>query len=191
MAARFSEIRFARRSLAAWRTSQERREAQERRTDLVANPPGLHLVGEDLGSGLFGFGSVDVFHEHPLILEDVTLGLHVEGMVAAGDISLMSRSKSNRADIQMLVNLSGFTILAQETTENPLPPHPEDLGGHAGFSGTLAFTGARVPTLALRSMEVAGASGGVDDGGLDDDTSVLDEFFDVRAGVGVANLGLF
>ena len=51
-------------------------------TDLVLDTTSLHLVGEDLGTGLLGLGLVDVLHEDTLVLEDVTLRLLVEGVVA-------------------------------------------------------------------------------------------------------------
>jgi hypothetical protein len=50
--------------------------------DLVLDTAGLHLVGEDLGAGLLSLCLVDVFHKDTLVLEDVTLGLLVEGVVA-------------------------------------------------------------------------------------------------------------
>ena len=49
---------------------------------LVLDTAGLHLVGEDLCTGLLGLGLVDVFHEHTLVLENVTLGLLVECVVS-------------------------------------------------------------------------------------------------------------
>ena len=51
-------------------------------TYLVLGAAGLHLVGEDLGAGLLGLGLVDVLHEDTLVLEDVTLRLLVERVVA-------------------------------------------------------------------------------------------------------------
>jgi hypothetical protein len=40
------------------------------------------LVGEDLGTGLLSLGLVDVLHQDTLVLEDVTLRLLVEDVVA-------------------------------------------------------------------------------------------------------------
>ena len=51
-------------------------------TDLVLDTAGLHLVGEDLCTGLLGLGLVNVFHEHTLVLENITLGLLVECVVS-------------------------------------------------------------------------------------------------------------
>ena len=90
----------------------------------------------------------------------------------------------------MLVDLPGLSVLPQQSPQNPLSPHPQDLRGHTGLGRTLSLTGASVAALALRSEEVAGACTRVDGGGLDDDPAILDELFDVRAGVGVADLSL-
>jgi len=50
-------------------------------TCLVLDTAGLHLVCEDLGTGLLSLGLVDVFHKDTLVLEDVTLGFLVQGVV--------------------------------------------------------------------------------------------------------------
>lgn len=89
----------------------------------------------------------------------------------------------------MAVDLAGLAVLAQEATEDALPPHPEDLGGHAGLGGTLALTGTGVATLGLGGLVLAGADTRVDDLGLDDDVAVLLEAADVLPRVGVADLG--
>merc|ERR1719487_1479865 len=138
---------------------------------LVADAASLGLVGEDLGAVRLGLGLVDVLHENALVLEDVTLGLHVELVV------------------EVAVDLAGLAVLAQEATEDALPPHPEDLGGHAGLGGTLTLTGTGVATLGLGGLVLAGADARVDDLGLDDDVAVLLEAADVLPRVGVADLG--
>lgn len=91
---------------------------------------------------------------------------------------------------QVLVDLACLTVLAEETAEDALSPHPDDLGGHAGLGGTLTLTSAGVTALALGSKESARAGTGVDGGGLDDDAAILDELLNVSARVGVANLRL-
>ena len=45
-------------------------------------------------------------------------------------------------------------------------------------------------TFALRRQQIASSGTGVDSGGLDDNTPILDELLDVGAGVGVANFRL-
>ena len=52
-----------------------------RGTDLVLDPACLHLVAEDLGTGLLRLRLVNVLHQDTLILEDVTLRLEIEGMI--------------------------------------------------------------------------------------------------------------
>ena len=53
-------------------------------TNLVLDTAGLHLVREDLRASLLGLRLVDVLHEDALVLEDVTLRLLVERVVAVG-----------------------------------------------------------------------------------------------------------
>jgi hypothetical protein len=47
-----------------------------------------------------------------------------------------------------------------------------------------------VTTLAFSGKKVTGAGAGVDDSGLYDDTTVFNEFLDMRAGVGIPDLSL-
>ena len=42
-------------------------------TNLILDTASLHLVSEDLSTGLFGFRLVDIFHKNTLVLEDITL----------------------------------------------------------------------------------------------------------------------
>ena len=53
---------------------------------LVLDTAGLHLLSEVLGTELLGLGLVDVLHENTLVLEGVSLGLEVEGVVADGQL---------------------------------------------------------------------------------------------------------
>jgi hypothetical protein len=112
-----------------------------------------------------------VLHEDTLVLEGVTLGLEVKDVV------------------EVLVDLAGLTVLAEETTEDTHATEPLDLGGHTGLGGTLALTSARVATKTLRGGVGTSAGTRVDDGGLDNDVAVLEELADTRARVGLANLG--
>lgn len=59
-----------------------------------------HLVGKHLGTSLLGLLAVDELHQHALVLELVTLGLHVEVMV------------------QVLVDLAGLAVLAEQVPVN-------------------------------------------------------------------------
>lgn len=89
----------------------------------------------------------------------------------------------------MLVNLASLPVLPQEPPEDPHPSQPHDLGRHPRLGRTLPLTRPRVPSLPLGSLHVPNPGTGVDDGGLDDDVSILEELADAGSGVGVANLG--
>ena len=133
---------------------------------------------------------MDVLHQDTLVLEDVTLGLLVELVVAAGRRVSEGGSESGSGGAQMLVDLAGLPVLPQQAAEHALPPHPLDLRRHTGLGRTLALTRAGVATLALRGVEIARAGAGVDAGGLADDELILEELLDVCARVGVADLRL-
>lgn len=51
-------------------------------THLVLDTTSLHLVSENLGAVLLGLGLVNEFHQHTLILENVTLRFLVKGVIA-------------------------------------------------------------------------------------------------------------
>jgi len=91
----------------------------------------------------------------------------------------------------VLVDLSAFAVFPQQATKNPLPPHPLNLGRHPSLSGTLPLTHTCVPPLPLGSEKIASTSPRVNDGGLDNDSPILDELLDMRARVCVANFCLF
>lgn len=90
----------------------------------------------------------------------------------------------------MSVDLASFPVLAEQAAEDTLSSHPENLAGHTSLSRTLPLTRASVTTLALRSEGVPRACARVDDGGLRDNVTILEEFLNVLAGVGIADLGL-
>jgi hypothetical protein len=62
---------------------------------LVLGPPGLKLVRESLFTRLLSLGLVDTLHQDTLVLEDITLDLHVHVVV------------------HVLIDLLGITVLAQ------------------------------------------------------------------------------
>lgn len=139
---------------------------------LVFDTTSLHLVGEDLGTGLLSLGLVDVLHKDTLVLEDVTLRLLVEQVV------------------QVLVDLSGLSVLPEQSPKHSLSPHPLDFGWHPGVGGTLPLTGAGVSSLTLGGKEIAGPGSRVDDGGLNDNVAILNELLHMSTGVGVGDLAL-
>ena len=80
------------------------------------------LLFQGLFLGLFGLHGVDRLQQDALVLELVTLGQHVEGMV------------------NVLVNLLGVTHLSQKTTEDTRTAHPDDLFGKTGIGSTATLT---------------------------------------------------
>ena len=91
----------------------------------------VFLLSELFLSDLLLLHLVDGFDEDRLVLELVTLGSEVEMMI----------------DIR--VDLLGFSILSEESSENSLSTHPEDLGWHSGVSCSLSLSSSVVSALSL------------------------------------------
>lgn len=141
--------------------------------DLVGSGLGLLsivLLSQSLGLGEVTLGLVDGFDQDTLVLVLVTLTGHVEVMVG------------------LLVDLVGLTVLAKETTQDTLATHPEELGGHTSFLGTLSLTETTMATLALGGLLSAAAGARVDRDGLTDDETVLEELAHGKTRIGHANL---
>lgn len=49
----------------------------------------------------------------------------------------------------MLIDLLGGSVFSEESSENSLSSHPEDLNGHSGVSGTFSLTGTSVSTYMI------------------------------------------
>jgi hypothetical protein len=130
---------------------------------------------------------VDKLHEDTLVLEDVTLGLLVERVVPSTGISPTLGHRAPNS--QMLIDLSCLPVLSQQPPKNPLPAHPEHLGGHTRLGRTFPLSSTGVAALALGGEQIAGAGARVDRRRLDDHTAVLDEFLDARARVGAGDFG--
>merc|ERR1719265_1571196 len=92
------------------------------------------LFFELLFSDLLLFHLVDGLNQHILVLEQVTIGCEIEMMV------------------NILADLFGLSILSQESSENSLSSHPENLGWHSCVGGTLSLTVASVSSLSLGLM---------------------------------------
>lgn len=131
---------------------------------------GVHLLLQGLLAGLLGLSTVDVLDEGALVLEGVTL---------AGVVQLV---------VEVLVDLSGGTVLDEETAEDTEAAHPEDLRGHTSIGSTLALTEASVATIAAGKVELTSTGSRVHGDGLLDDQAILDELADGLAGVGVGDL---
>lgn len=123
--------------------------------------PGLGLVGQHLAALLLGLLLVNVFHEDTLVLEHITLALHVQIVV------------------QMTIDLLAVAVLLQQTTEHTLALHPQQLGGHTSVRCTLALTETAMATLAAGLGVLAHTIAGVNHDRLLDDQTILDQFADV------------
>lgn len=57
---------------------------RDRWSHLILDAASFHLVREYLCAGLLRLRLVDILHQYTLVLEDITLGLLVEGVIAFG-----------------------------------------------------------------------------------------------------------
>lgn len=105
---------------------------------------------------------VDSFDQDFLVLELVTFGGKVESVV------------------DVLVDLLGFSVFSEQSSQNTLSSDPQNFFWHTGVQCTLSFTCAGVSTKSLL-FEVKSCSGsGVDlDASLHDET-ILDEFSETQ-----------
>lgn len=135
---------------------------------------------------------MNVLHEHTLVLKDVTLGLLVEGVVPAKEDSMVNQThmKITHLNAQVLVNLASLSVLPQQPPQNSLSTHPEHFRRHPGLARTLPLTGASVSSLSLCGQKSLRSGARVHRCGFDNHTTILDEFLDVRAGVGIADFSL-
>jgi hypothetical protein len=82
-------------------------------TNLVLDTTSLHLVGEHLGTSLLGLRFVDVLHQDTLVLEHVTLGFLVKGVVTDGQTtSRLSEEDRLTSNSQVSVDLACLSVLA-------------------------------------------------------------------------------
>lgn len=130
---------------------------------------GLGLLGQQLETVNFTLLGMDGFHQHSLILELVALGTVVQFA------------------IQMLINLLGSSVFAQQASEHSQSAHPENLEWHTGIHGTLSATIAGVSALGLGLHVSLVARLGVDHVGLADDEVVLNELSHLLTTVGLRN----
>lgn len=121
---------------------------------------GLGLVLKSLSLDGLGLSLVDSLDQDSLVLELVTLSLHVEEVV------------------DVVVDLALLAILAEQSTKNSLSSNPENLGGHTSLLGTSALAWSVVTTLSL-GLEVQSNSGSrVDSDGLLNDETILNQLSD-------------
>lgn len=122
---------------------------------------GFSLVVHHLSTSLLSLTLVDVFHEDALVLEHITLDLHVQVVV------------------EMTVDLLRFAVLLEQATEHSHAGHPQEFHGHTSVGCTLALSVSTVTALSAGDGVLANAITRVNDDGLLDDETVLDQLADV------------
>jgi hypothetical protein len=131
---------------------------------------GILLGLQLLSLNLLGLLLEDGFDQDSSVFELVTLGGEVE-LVVEGAIDLLCLS-----------------VLPEQSSEDSLSANPQDFGGHSCLPGTSAFTSTSVISLALGFEVESGTGAGVNFLLALHDETVLDEFADEDAGVGLADL---
>ena len=80
---------------------------------------------------------------------------------------------------QVLVDLLGLPVLAQQVPQHTHAADPQDLGGHTSIGRSLALAVAHVATLATGQGILADTSTGVHLDRLADNETILDQLADV------------
>lgn len=63
----------------------------------------------------------------------------------------------------MVIDFALLAVFAEQSSENTLSSHPEDLGWETGLCGTLSFTDTSVSSLSLGGVHLASACARVSD----------------------------
>merc|ERR1719313_2987422 len=92
---------------------------------------GRRLLGERLSFQFVCLGFLQTLNQYLLVLELVTLRLHIELM------------------INVIVDLLCGAVLTEKAAQDTLTAHPENLDRHACLQAATALASARMPTLAL------------------------------------------
>lgn len=121
------------------------------------------MVVQHLSTSLLSLSLVNVFHQDALVLEHITLCLHVQIVV------------------EMAIDLLGFAVLFQQTTEHTHASHPQEFDGHTSVGCTLALTVTTVTALSASDGVLAYAETRVHYDGFLDDQTILDQLADVLA----------
>lgn len=124
---------------------------------------GFGLVVQHLSASLLSLTLVNVFHQDALVLEHITLCLHVQVVV------------------EMTVDFLGFAVFLKQTTEDTHASHPQEFHRHTSVRCTLALSVTAVTTLSAGDGVLADAITRVHNDGLLDDQTILDQFADVLA----------
>lgn len=137
---------------------------------LVSQSSSIGLVLKGTLSGSLGLSLDDVLNQSTLVLESVTLGRLVQGVV------------------QVRVDLTGGSVLDQQLSQDTQSSHPDNLGGHTRISGTLSLTEPGVTATTLGLSQGSGVRSGVNSNWLLDDGTVSDQSSDGSTRVSLGQL---
>jgi len=90
--------------------------------------------------------------------------------------------------VEVLINLSGGTVLDEKPTKNTETAHPQNLGGHTSILGTFSLTETSVAARTLGGSEFTSSEARVHGVRLFDDKAILVKLADGLAGIGVSDL---
>lgn len=134
-------------------------------TDLVLGTTSFSLGLKFDFSLLFHLFFVDGFDENVLVLVEVTFSAHVESVV------------------HVSVDFLGVSITTEESTEDSLSAHPDELGRHTCVPGSLSATSSGVTATSLGSVPSLAARAGVDVHLSSHDEVVFRELANVFTGI--------
>lgn len=120
-----------------------------------------HSSPEELETLLLSLLFVDILHQHSLVLEHITLCLHVKVVV------------------HVVINFFCFSVFSKQPSEDSHTSHPDDFFRHTCIGRTLALTITTVPSLLPGFISLTNTSTTVDDLRLLDDQAIFDEFSDI------------
>lgn len=83
----------------------------QRKTDLILDTAGLHLVSKKFSTALLGLRLVNIFHQDALVLEDVALGLLIQRMVTEDMGGIFSTRRCNEYEPEQLTGGDRFCQL--------------------------------------------------------------------------------
>ena len=120
-----------------------------------------HSSPEELETLLLSLLFVDILHQHSLVLEHITLCLHVKVVV------------------HVVINFFCFSVFSKQPSEDSHTSHPDDFFRHTCIGRTLALTITTVSSLLPGFISLTNTSTTVDDLRLLDDQAIFDEFSDI------------
>merc|ERR1712189_562 len=129
----------------------------------------LSLVAQLLASLLLSLLLMNVFHQNSLVLEHITLGLHVQVVV------------------QVKIDLLLLSVFSQKSSKDTHTVHPHHLFWHPSISCTMAFTEFLMTSLPLSLQVGSCASTTVHNLWLFDDQTIFDQFPNVLPRVSISN----